>query len=146
MTKRPRQRRRFRLGLLPVVLVVAAGFGFVTTQAFTASNTVPVTSISQTTQSITPLQLEPAECISSGITVTSIVSGAGSVTSTAANQLVLGSSGNDTLSDTAGGNDCLVGGAGTDTFNGWKHHNDFCIVSALSTGNVSSCTIVATRP
>lgn len=148
MKRRRRHRGRRRTGLLGVVLVVAVGFGFVTTQAFTASNTVPATNISQFTQAIGPSQLEPAECISAGITVTSIISGSGTITSTAANQLILGSASNDTLSDTNKGNDCMVGGAGTDSFTGWRFHNDNCVVSAAtqSGGTITNCTVVATRP
>jgi hypothetical protein len=154
--RRRRHTSRLRQGLFGLLLVAAVGFGFVTTQAFTASNTVPATTISQTTQSITPLQLEPAACIStsigggySGFNVTSIVAGSGTVTATAAYQLVLGSSGNDTLSDpNTYGNDCLVGGAGTDSISGWKHHDDLCIPSnaTQSGGTVTNCGVVAVQP
>jgi hypothetical protein len=129
------------------VLVVAVGFGFVTGQAFTASNTVPTTNIAQLTQAITPSQLEPAECISNGVTVTSIVAGSGTVTSTAAHQLVLGSSGVDTLKDASFGLDCLVGGAGADSFTGLKNGGDLCVVSAATlASSIKNCTVVATRP
>jgi Ca2+-binding RTX toxin-like protein len=139
-----RRRRRTPQKLFAAALFVAVGFGYVTSQAFTASNTVPSTNIGQLSQAISVSQLEPAECLSGGITATSIVAGAGSVTATAANQLVLGSSGNDTLTDSSGGSDCLVGGAATDTLTGWKNHGDLCIPSTLST--TKNCTIVATRP
>lgn len=147
--RRRRHTRRRRTGLFAAVLVVAVGFGFVTTQAFTASNTVPATKVGQFTQAISPSQLEPAECISNGVTVTSIVSGSGTITATAAYQLVLGSSSNDTLTDSNDeGNDCMVGGAGTDSFTGWKHHNDLCVVSTATqtSGTITNCTVVATRP
>jgi Ca2+-binding RTX toxin-like protein len=139
-----RRRRRTPQKLFAAALVVAVGFGYVTSQAFTASNTVPATNIGQLSQAISVSQLEPAECVSGGITATSIVAGAGSVTATASNQLVLGSSGNDTLTDSAFGSDCIVGGAGTDTLNGHKNHGDLCIRSTTSTA--SNCTVVAIRP
>lgn len=143
-----RHRARGRTSLFGIVLVAAVGFGFVTTQAFTASNTVPATNIGQLTQAIAPSQLEPAECISHGLTATSIVAGTGTITSTAANQLVLGSSADDTLNDGGFGSDCMVGGAGTDVFNGDNKGGDLCIVSAATPPgpNVKKCTIVATRP
>lgn len=135
--------------LFLVAVGVALGLGYATGQAFTASNTVPVTAISQFTQAITPANLEPSECASS-FTVTSIVAGSGNVTPTAPFQLVLGSSSRDTLDDTSNneGNDCMVGGSNKDSFTGWKHHNDLCIVSnaTQSAGNVTDCTVVATRP
>lgn len=146
--RRRRHTPRSRTSLFGIVLVAAVGFGFATTQAFTASNTVPATNIGQLTQAITPSQLEPAECISNGVTVTSIVAGTGTITSTAANQLVLGSSSNDTITDGSYGSDCMVGGAGTDSFQGLNKGGDLCVVSAAtqSGGSIKKCTVVATRP
>jgi hypothetical protein len=139
--KRRRQRRRF---VLAAALVVTATLSFATTQAFTAGNTVPTTNIAQLTQSITPAQLTPSECTSLGIT--SVVGGTGTITSTASHQLVLGSSAADTLNDSFG-SDCMVGGAGSDTFNGKKNGGDLCIVSSTTAAkNVNNCTIAATRP
>jgi hypothetical protein len=147
--RRRRHTSRRRTGLFGLVLVVAVGFGFVTTQAFTASNTVPATNIGTFTQAITPSQLEPAECISGGITVTSIVAGTGTINSTAASQLVLGSSANDTITDPSFGLNCMVGGAGADAFNGPAPSGggDICIVSAATLGTkIKKCAIGATRP
>lgn len=145
--RRRRKTQRRPTGLFVLVIVVAVGFGFVTTQAYTAANTVPVTTIGQFTQAIAPSALEPAECISNGVTVTSIVAGSGTITSTAANQLVLGSSSNDTLTDPSFGLDCMVGGAGTDAFNGLNKGGDLCVVSAATPGSaIKKCTVVATRP
>jgi Ca2+-binding RTX toxin-like protein len=147
MARRTRKRTSKRKqGLFWLVLAAAVTFGFVTTQAFTASNTVPATNIGQFTQAITPVQLEPAECISGGVTVTSIVSGTGTVNGTAANQLILGSNAVDTITDTFN-TGCLVGGSGSDTFTGKNGGGDLCIVSTATAGaNVKKCTIVATRP
>jgi hypothetical protein len=147
MARRTRRRTsRRQQSLLWLVLAVAVAFGFVTTQAFTASNTVPATNIGQFTQAITPAQLEPTECISGGVTATSIVSGTGTINSTAANQLVLGSSAVDTMTDTFG-SVCMVGGAGNDAFNGFTGGGDLCVVSSTTTaGRIKKCTVVATRP
>ena len=134
--------------LFLVLLAAAVGLGFVTTQAFTAANVVPATNIGQFSQAISPSQLEPAECLSGGITATSIVGGTGTINSTAANQLVLGSSAVDTLTDTFG-SVCMVGGASNDAFNGPSPSGggDLCIVSSTTTGSrIKKCTVVATRP
>lgn len=124
---------------LGAALLVTGALSFATTQAFTANNTVPTTNIGQTTQSVAVSQLVPSECASLGIT--SIVAGS---TATASRQLVLGTSGADTMSD-AFGSVCMVGGAGADTFSGKKSGGDLCIVSAAS-GTVKNCTVVAVRP
>lgn len=143
-SRRRNAARRPRTFILVFALAATAGLSFVTSQAFTAANTVPATNISQFTQAITPAQLEPSECKAS-ITVTSIVAGTGTITSTAINQLVLGSSALDTLKDTNFGSACMVGGAGADKFTGQGGNGDLCIVSTAH-GTVSGCTIVATRP
>ncbi len=137
---------RSRNLLFALALSATAGLSFATTQAFTAANTVPATNISQFTKAIAPVDLEPSECKTS-ITVTSIVAGTGTVSSTAANQLVLGSSAVDTITDASFGSACMVGGAGSDSLTGKTGGGDLCIVSAATLpANVKKCTIVATRP
>ena len=132
--------------LLVFALIATALLAFATTQAFTAANTVPATNISQFTKAIAVVDLEPTECKGT-ITATSIVAGTGALTSTAAKQLVLGSSGVDTLTDGGAGSACMVGGAGADSFNGVNGGGDLCIVSAATVAsNVKKCTTVATRP
>lgn len=132
--------------LLALALAATAGVSFVTSQAFTAANTVPTTNISQFTQAIAPADLEPSECKTS-ITVTGIVAGSGTITATAANQLVLGSSGVDTLSDGGFGSACMIGGAARDTFIAANGGGDLCIVSSATLSSKHrNCTVVATRP
>lgn len=140
--RRRRHRGTRARALLASGLAVTATLSFATAQAFTAANTVPATNIGQVVQSISVSQLVPTECASLGIT--SIVTGSGTVNATASRQLVLGSSGVDTLGDTFG-SDCLVGGAGADSFSGKKSGGDLCIVSTTA-GSVKNCTVVATRP
>jgi hypothetical protein len=152
-TRPARRSRRGRAGLRPrsfllvFALIATALLSFATTQAFTAANTVPVTNISQFTKAIAVVDLEPTECKGT-ITATSIVAGTGAVTSTAANQLVLGSSVADTLTDGGAGLACMVGGAGTDNFQGITGGGDLCVVSAATVagGTIHKCTKVATRP
>jgi hypothetical protein len=154
---RPARRSRSRSAglrprsfLLVFALIATALLSFATTQAFTAANTVPVTNISQFTKAIAVVDLEPSECKSS-FTATSIVAGAGALNSTATNQLVLGSSGSDTLTDPGFGLACMVGGAAADVFHGTNGGagGDLCIISAATnptSPTVRRCTIVATRP
>jgi Ca2+-binding RTX toxin-like protein len=147
-----RRSRRRSAGLQPRTLLIAfaliatALLSFATTQAFTATNTVPATNISQFTKAIAVVDLEPSECKGT-ITATAIVAGAGALTATAVNQLVLGSSGVDTLSDGNKGLVCMVGGAGADSFTGKNGGGSLCIVSAATLpANIVKCTVVATRP
>ena len=60
-----------------------------------------------------------------GITLTGLVTGSGTFNGTAAAELVLGSSGVDTI-NARGGNDCVGGGAGNDSINGGAG-TDVCI-------------------
>jgi Ca2+-binding RTX toxin-like protein len=128
-------------------LFTAAAIGlaaFVLAQAltaFTASASVPSTRLGSVTSSVTANDLKPSECT---MTVTSVARGSGTFAATAPSQLVLGSSGNDTITGNSGGNDCIVGGAGTDTITGLGTGNE-CIVSS-STTVVVDCTVVAVRP
>jgi Ca2+-binding RTX toxin-like protein len=122
------------LGLTALVLAQAL-------TAYTASATVPATHLGRSSTNVTSNDLKPSECT---MTVTSIDSGSGTFSATAASQLVLGSSGNDTITGNAGGNDCIVGGAGTDTVTGVGSGNQ-CVVST-ATVTVVNCTIVARRP
>jgi Ca2+-binding RTX toxin-like protein len=79
---------------------------------YTAGNTVASSRASKSTFAITADTLKPAAC--AGITLTTLVIGN---TGTAANELVLGSSGVDIMSG-GSGNDCVLGGGGNDTIDG----------------------------
>jgi len=83
----------------------------------TASNVVSPSHIGRITDVITPDKLKPAAC--AGLTLTHLSTGAGAVPGTPANDLILGSAGNDTLGSNAAGQgtDCCVGGGGVDIFN-----------------------------
>jgi hypothetical protein len=102
--------RRMGLAGIATVLVICAVWGL------TASNTVPSTHAGQYSEAITPDQLKPAAC--AGITLTNLVTGSGTITGTNRSNLILGSSGDDTLGSNGVGQgpDCCVGGGGTDTF------------------------------
>lgn len=90
--------------------------------AVAATNTVPTTSADQKSMGIGINEIKPPAC--GGISVTTLVTGAGTITGTEANDLILAGSAADTI-DGLGGDDCIVaggefdtctGGAGTDVF------------------------------
>ena len=91
--------------------------------AIAATNTVPSTRVINRDEYISINDLKPAACAS--MDLTNIVSGAGTLTGTAGNDLILGSSGADVI-DGLGGNDCIVSGGGDDSLNG-NDGNDVCL-------------------
>lgn len=107
------------LRLLVIGLILAASV--VTLAVFTASNTVPSTSVGQQISAIDADALKPAAC---NWTLTSLVlNGNG----TAGNDLILATNVATTLNGN-GGRDCMVGGAGADTFKGnGNRAGDVCI-------------------
>jgi hypothetical protein len=105
-----------RTWLLRVSIVAAAvlGLGLVFS-AVTASNVVPTSHAWAGTQAITANTLKPSACAS--ITIADLAIGSGTVSGTSSNDLILGSSGNDTLgSKTGGGSDCCIAGGGSNTY------------------------------
>jgi Ca2+-binding RTX toxin-like protein len=106
-----------RIALVSLLLVVAAGV-----VVFTASNTVPGTSVGRQQRAIDANALKPAAC--SALNLTRLVVG---TTGTTGNDLILGPATGSTFNG-GGGQDCMVGGAGTDTFNGnGPRAGDVCI-------------------
>ena len=100
-------------------LVVALLFGV----ALTATNVVPTSRAGRSTASITANALKPAAC--SAISLKGITVGSGTFDDTGNSNLVLGSSGVDTIRG-LGGNDCILGGGGDDSLNGGGG-TDVCI-------------------
>lgn len=107
----PRFNRRPR-GIL-LALAVFAGINLVV--AVTASGFVPPSFAGNTIQPITANDLKPAEC--AALDLTTVVGSAGTVTGSAANELLLGSELLDII-DGGGGDDCLVGGPADDVLTG----------------------------
>jgi len=85
--------------------------------AFAAANSVPATRLDDDTFPISANDLKPAEC--SSLNLTNIVVIAGNGSGTNANDLILGSSGSDSLRG-SDGDDCIVGGGGDDSLDGQK--------------------------
>lgn len=104
-----------RVALAALILAIAGVAG----TAYTAGMVVPSSSAGRVQASIDAQALAPDAC--SSLTLTRIVT---TGTGTAANELILGTSGADTI-DGGGGTDCIVGGGGGDTIDG--HGGSVCI-------------------
>ena len=91
--------------------------------AVAATNTIPATRLGYKTIPLFNNHLRPSAC--AAISVTSLVTGAGVITGTAGNDLILASAGVDII-DGLGGNDCIVGGSGDDVLTG-ELGNDICL-------------------
>jgi Ca2+-binding RTX toxin-like protein len=121
---------RGRLLLLPILPLVL-GLGVV----LTASNAVPASKASRSTQTITVNDVKPSAC--SGITLAGITTGSGTINDGSASNLVLGSAGVDTMRGN-NGNDCILGGAGNDSLRG-DSGTDVCIGGGGTDTFNSSC-------
>jgi len=116
-----------RLAVFALVLLVLASV----LAASAAANIVPVTRADDLSVGArTADQLKPSQCT---MALTNIVwcTGSALCSGTAANDLILGTAGNDTGANgrIVGGNgdDCILGGAGDDDLRGQGGSNDVCI-------------------
>lgn len=120
--KPSRQRHRGRqVAQASAVLVVFLVIGGVVT-SFTASTNVPTSYVGSSNQPLAVTQLAPLGCNS--LTLSALVQGSGTFSSSTSNALVLGSAGTDTITDTGTGN-CIIGGGGADVIRGTS--SDICI-------------------
>ena len=94
-------------------LLVVAYFGL--RDVSTAGNTVPSTHAGVAVLDVQADDLAPEEC--SGLRLTVVIRGSGSIDGSKRNDLVLGSTGADEINGDKG-DDCLVGGAGNDVIDG----------------------------
>lgn len=112
----------FRVAALIVVLTISA----IALGTLTASNTVPSSSVGRQQATINASALEPQACITQGIVITNqtvVTNGNG----TTGNDLILANQTGGTLNGN-GGQDCMIGGAGVDSFSGnGKFAGDVCI-------------------
>lgn len=125
-----RSRTVFRIvlfGLLALILVSVA-------TAFAAGITSPAVNVGVESVPVNANSVKPAAC--AGLSLTNIVTGAGTITGTSGNDLILGSAGADVI-DGLGGNDCILGGGGDDTIDG-NADTDVCIGGA-GTDTLSNC-------
>jgi len=80
-----------------------------------ATNTIRTGGLSHTSHPLTANQLKPAEC--NGIDLKNIVDLSQGDSATQGNDLILGTTGNDTINGKKG-NDCIIGGGGNDEISG----------------------------
>ena len=103
----------------------------------TAANSVSPTKAEDDNRPITANNLKPPEC--AAITLTSKVSGSGTITGTNSSELITGSGIADTIRG-RGGSDCILGGAGSDSFDGGGG-TDVCI-GGPDTDTFTACETV----
>jgi Ca2+-binding RTX toxin-like protein len=104
-----------RIALAALILAIAGVVG----TAYTAGMVVPSSSAGQVQAAIDAQALAPDAC--SSLSLTAIVTdGSGGP----ADELILGTSGADTI-DGGGGSDCIVGGGGDDAIDG--HGGSVCV-------------------
>ena len=117
-----------RLGALAICAVLLALLAF----AFTASNTVPSSSVGQVDGgAIGASRLKPAVCTGTVSSIVNVPSGGSLFTVTTANNLILGG----------------PAGSNTDAFTGPAAGGDQCIVATSNPGLlITNCTIVGRSP
>ena len=94
--------------------------------AYAASIQITPSKMSVSSFPVSAENLKPPAC--SALYLTNIVRGAGTITGTNGNDLILGSIEGDII-DGGGGNDCIVGGEGDDSIDG-NSGTDVCIGGA----------------
>ena len=113
-----------RIGRFARIALIGAAVGLVLMSALAATNTVPGSNAERDVSAITLDAKKPKpDC--NAITVTALVTGAGTINGSNSAELVLGSAGVDTM-DGKAGNDCIVGGGGNDAITGGSG-TDVCI-------------------
>ena len=112
---RPRRRRRPSMPVL-LVAVVVSSIGV----ALTAANSVTTSRAGDSSRGVTADQLAPVDC--AALALASVVVGSNG---TAGNDLLIGSTADDTM-DGDRGDDCILGGGGNDTLRG-SQNTDVCI-------------------
>jgi Ca2+-binding RTX toxin-like protein len=111
--------------------------------AFTASVSVPASARGSVTYTLSLQEIAPSAC--AGIALQDIVVGSGNFSGTPNNDLILGSSGADTINGN-GGADCMVGGShggagNRDAFFGGKG-NDVCIGDGAGVDRFNNCQTI----
>ena len=106
----------FILCLISIVLISAIS-------AFAAGISIPTSNVGEQSVSITANDIKPSACNSTYLT--NMISGSGTLTGTASNDLIIGSEAVDII-DGAGGADCILGGNGNDVIVGGEGF-DICI-------------------
>jgi hypothetical protein len=104
-----------RPSLRLVFLILAVLIFLAAATAVAAANSVPFTSLGDSSRGVTPNSLKPSQCIA--FNVANLIVGSGTINGTNGNDLIIGSAGADDITGRQG-RDCILGGGGNDTING----------------------------
>jgi Ca2+-binding RTX toxin-like protein len=105
-------KKKYR-GILIVVIIGATVLILLPVMnAFTAANTVPLSRADKDSIGLGVNELQPPQCV--GLGLTNIVDVSAGENGTSANDLILGTPGNDIGVRGGAGNDCILGGGGND--------------------------------
>lgn len=108
------RRKMSKLLLLALVILIFYSMAF----AFAGNVAVPPSRVDEELFTVTVSDLVPDECSSLRSVITAvIVCSGGNCNGSSANELILGTAGNDAI-DGKNGFDCIVGGDGDDNLNG----------------------------
>jgi len=107
------------LGLLILIVITSL-------TAVASANTIPSTRLDDRGLSFNINNFKRGAC--AGLSLTTLVTGSGTLTGTPGNDLILGSSSADTI-DGMGGDDCIVSGGGDDSLTG-NDGTDVCLGDA----------------
>jgi Ca2+-binding RTX toxin-like protein len=121
--------RPLRAALPPLLVALVVG------GSLAASTIVPASRADRETDTITANKLKPTSC--SGLTLTRVLTGSGTITDGSQSSLILGGSAIDTIRG-GGGADCLLGGGGNDSLGG-DSGTDVCIGGPGTDTFTSSC-------
>jgi len=110
---------RVRIFLLCLVIIVLVSV----ISAFAAGISLPASNIGEQSVFVTANDIKPSACDS--ISLMNVISGSGTLTGTASNDLIIGSQEVDII-DGAGGDDCILGRNGDDIIEGGEGF-DICI-------------------
>lgn len=127
-----------------IVAIAATLFGAIV-GALAATNNVPASNAGQATLSLSVQDLAPPQCAGMGLTNLVLGSG-GTINGTAANDLILGTSGSERINGN-GGRDCMVGGSSgptRDRFFGGAG-GDVCIGDGTGSDSYNSCATIVNR-
>jgi hypothetical protein len=134
---------------LPVVLLCVA-VASVVVEAHAANMTVPGGSMGLANNGAAAAQFEPSACTGTVSRIVVVPAGGGLLTVSTANNLIVGTTGNDNVQVTTG-YQCFVGGgpasANRDKFTGRAGAGDQCVIAASDpSGNIKNCSLVQRSP
>ncbi|HEX5449540.1 MAG TPA: signal peptidase I [Gaiellaceae bacterium] len=142
--QRPRRHLRIAGAAITLVALITVG------TAFTAATVVPSSNVGASTHASSASQLAPSGCTGQIDHVIVLPSGGQSQTISTSNNLIVGSSGDDSVVAENGYN-CFIGGGpksgNSDRFTGGYGNGSQCIVAASTkSSHIKNCSIVSRTP